>query len=79
MSKKIKIEESEEEKKARETVENIAAEIAKLSTQVTVLLSGRLNRKAVIILLVASSGMNQTEVAMVLDAIMGLEDKYLQK
>lgn len=77
MAKKDPVE-TEEEKKARETVETIACEIAKLSRQVSALLSGRLNRKAVILLLVASSGMNQRDVGMVLDAIEGLEGKYLK-
>lgn len=71
--------ETEEEKKAKETVENIATEIAKLSRQVTALLSGRLNRKAVLILLAVSSGQSQSNINMVLDAICGLEDKYLKK
>ena len=78
MTKNIKVKETDEEKKARETVEEIATEIAKLSRQVTALLSGRLNRKAVVILLTASSGLNQSNINMVLDAIMGLEEKYLK-
>lgn len=69
--------ETPEEKVAREQVETIATEIAKLSRQVSALLSGRLNRKAVVILLVASCGLNQSQINMVLDAIIGLEDKYL--
>ena len=77
--KKDLVKETPEEKQARETVENIATEIAKLSRQVSALLSGRLNRKAVVILLVASSGQSQSNINMILDAICGLEDKYLNK
>lgn len=76
LSKRIK--ETPEEKKARETVETIATEIAKLSRQVTALLDGRLNRKAVILLLVASTGENQSTIGTILDAISGLENKYLK-
>lgn len=72
-----KVAETPEEKKARETVETIAVEIAKLSRQVTALLSGRLNRKAVVLLLVASTGQTQATINTILDAINGLEDKYL--
>lgn len=78
MKQNNKVAETPEEKKARETVETIATEIAKLSRQVSALLSGRLNRKAVVLLLVASSGQTQATINIVLDAISGLEEKYLK-
>ncbi len=76
---RLKEQMSEEEKLAKATVDTIATEIAKLSRQVTALVGGRLNRKAIVVLLTASSGLSQSYVNMVLDAIMGLEDKYLNK
>jgi hypothetical protein len=71
--------ESEEEKKAREMVETIACEIAKLSRQVSALLTGRLDRKAVVILLASMTQMPQATVKQVLEAIEGMEAKYLKK
>ncbi len=80
MSKnQTKEKETEEEKKARETVEEIARNIAMLSRQVTALLNGRLNRKAVLILLANTSGYPQTVVNQILTAIEELETKFLKK
>ncbi len=71
--------ETEEEKKSREMVEEIASNIAMLSRQVTALLTGRLNRKAILILLANSTRMTQGQVDTVLDAISNLEKTYLKK
>lgn len=70
--------ETEEEKRARELVEEIASNIAALSRSVSSLLNGRLNRKAVLVLLAHSTKMTQQEVDAVLDALTGLEAKYLK-
>lgn len=75
----IKLKQIEEEKRAKEMVENIACEISKLSRSVYALLNGRLNRKAIVLLLVGSTGLTQSNIGMVLDAIAGLEDKYINK
>lgn len=74
MSKKVI--ETPEAKKERELVETIAQEICKLSRQVTALLTGRLNRDAVIILLAHSTGLPQRTIMHVLSAIEGMEKKY---
>lgn len=68
-----------EEKKAKETVEAIAQEIAKLSRQVSALLGGRLNRKAIVILLASMTQMTHATISQVLEAIEGLEKKYLNE
>ena len=70
---------TEEERKAKEVVDTIATEIAKLSRQVSALLSGRLNRKAIITLLVSSTKLPQKTVDNVLTAIEQLEPTYLKK
>lgn len=75
--KKIQ-QETAEEKQAREMVETIACEIAKLSRQVGALLTGRLNRKAVIVLLAQMTQMPQATIKSVLEAVEGMERHYLK-
>lgn len=69
--------ETPEEKKAREMVEEIASNIAKLSRQVSALLGGRLNRNTVIVLLANTTGFPQRTIMEVLTAIEGMEAKHL--
>lgn len=69
--------ETEEEKKARAFVEEIATNIAKLSRQVTALLSGRVKKETIIILIANSTRLPQQTVMQVLNAIEGLENKHL--
>lgn len=66
------------EKKYKEHVETIAQEISKLSRQVSALLDGRMTKEAVMVLLVHSSRQNRSTVEDILDAITGLEKKYLK-
>lgn len=70
--------ETDEEKKARETIEEIACNIAKLSRQVAALLEGRLKKKSLLILLAHSTQMPQWQVEKVLDAIVDLEKVHLK-
>ena len=70
--------ETEEEKRAREMVEEIACNIAKLSRQVSAILDGRLKKKSIVLLLVHSSGLRQWEVEKVLDAIVDMEKTHLK-
>lgn len=70
--------ETEEEKRARETVEEIAKNIETLSRSVTALMSGRLSRTAIIVLLVHSTKISRPTVEAVVDALTGLEKKYLK-
>lgn len=74
-----KKQETPEEKQARETVEEIACTIAKLSRQVGAILSGRIKRKSLIILLAYSSKLSQGQVDSVLYAIENLEKDHLKK
>lgn len=76
---KNQVQESPDDKQYRENVEDIACNIAKLSRQVNMLLTGRLKRKAVIILLANSSGYSKTIIDDVLKAIEGMEAEYLVK
>lgn len=69
--------ETEEEKKSREMIEEIACNIAKLSRQVSALLTGRLKKKSLVILLAHSSSLPQYQVERVLDAIANLERDHL--
>lgn len=69
---------SDEEKKYQEMVEEIAKNIAQLSRGVHVLLNGRLTERAVVVLLASSTRLNKEVVSNVLDAISGLEKKWLK-
>lgn len=69
--------ETPEEKSARETIESIAMNIAQLSRQVSALLTGRLKKKSLVILLAHSTGLNQAVVTKVLDAVADLESTHL--
>ena len=72
--------ETEEEKKARETVEIIAQNIETLASGVRKILDGRLNKRAIVLLLAsASGGMNREVVARVLEAIADLDKTFLKK
>lgn len=74
MSKK----ETPEEKSYRESVEEIATNIARLSREVKALLSGRVKEKTVVILLAHSCQLPQTTIRNVLNALHNLEDDYLK-
>jgi len=73
------INETEEQKKQRETVETIAKNIASLAKSVHALLNGQLNRKALLILLASSSGQSKSIVSDVLDALENLEKEWINK
>lgn len=76
MAKKI---ETEEEKKARETVEAIAQNIETLANGVRKILEGRLNKRAIVLLLSsACGGMNKDTVTRVLDEIAKLDKTFLK-
>lgn len=77
MSKTQKI--SEDEKKYRETVDTIAQEICKLSRQVGALLSGRLNRETIIILLAYHTKLPQRDIVTILNAIENMENVHIKK
>lgn len=70
--------ETEEEKKAKQMVEDIAINLTQLSRQVSVLLTGRLKKKSLLVLLAHSSRMSQTQVEAVLDAVANLEKDHLK-
>lgn len=71
--------ETEEEKKAREMVEQIASNIASLATAVKGLLNGPLKRKALVVLLTSSSKLAQWQVEKVLEALESMEGDWLNK
>lgn len=75
MAKKV---ETDEEKKARETVEEIATNIAKLARSVTAILDGRLKKKAIVVLLAQSAQMPQWQVERVLEAVQALETTWIK-
>ena len=74
-----KIEETEEQKKNRETIEGIANNIASLAKSVNSLLNGPLKRKALVVLLASSAGLPQRTVDLVLTALSELEKDWLNK
>lgn len=76
MAENKKPAETEEQKKARETVELIAANIVDLAEGVRKIVNGRLNKRAIIILLASSSRLSPTVCEQVLDAITNLDKKF---
>ena len=70
--------ETDEEKKAREMVEEIATNIAHLSREVKSLLSGRLKKDTIIILLAHSTGLPQRTIMAVLKALEDMEKVHLK-
>lgn len=79
MPKRVIPEETPREKLQRETIETIAATLASLSKAVANLLDGPLNKKALILLLSASSRCTQYQVEAVLKAVETLEADWLNK
>lgn len=63
----------------KKVIEDIADTIEKLADSVNDLLKGRLNKKALLILLAASSGMSRGTVEQVLEALKNLKTDYLSK
>ena len=77
MSKEIN--ETEEQKKQREIVEEIAKNISFLAKSVHALLNGQLNRRAITTLLVSTTRQPYKTVTMVLNALENLEKDWLNK
>lgn len=71
--------ETEEQKRNREVVEQIAGNIAALAKGVHSLLNGPLNKRALIILLASSSGVSQENIKKVIAALESLEPDWLNK
>ena len=71
--------ETEEERKYRELVESIAGNIAALAKAVASLLNGPLKKRALVILLAASSGQSQRNVEEVLKALETLHTDWLNR
>jgi hypothetical protein len=69
--------ETEEQKRNREIVEQIAGNVAALAKAVTALLNGSLKRNAIIILLASSSKLPQWQVEAVLKALESMEKDWL--
>ena len=76
MSKK-KIE-TEEERKARETIETIAESIKTLANSVRAFMGGKLNKRAILVLLANATRMQQQEVEKVLEAVENLDKTFLK-
>jgi len=74
-----KNEETAEQKSQREAIEKIAGNIQSLAEAVRSLLSGPLNRRALIVLLASSSTLSQEKVKQVLDALERLDKDWLNK
>lgn len=70
--------ETEEEKKQREMVEEIATNIARLSREVRAIVGGRLREDAVVTLLVHATKLPRYNVEAVLKAIGNLEKNTLK-
>lgn len=70
--------ETDDQKKAREVVEDIASNIARLSRQVNDILGGRLKRETVVVLLMYSTKLPKYQIEAVLSAIEKLEKNYLK-
>lgn len=70
--------ETTEEKRARETIEQIAKDIENVATSVRAALGGRLTRNAITILLVHSTRLSHGNVDAILNAITELDKKFLK-
>ncbi len=81
MSKNIqpKIVESEEQKKAKETIKVIAENISSLADAVTDLINGPLKKKTLVTLLASSAGLSKSDTERVLDSLVNLEKDWLNK
>lgn len=71
--------ENDEQKKAREVVEEIASTIAKLSRQVQAILDGRVKRESIVVLLAHSCKLPKWQIEEVLNAIVNMEKNHLKK
>lgn len=71
--------ETEEQKQQREIIERIAGNIGALAKAVKALLGGQLKKKALVVLLAASSGLPKNKVEQVLKALEDLEADWLNK
>jgi len=76
MTKKEK--ETDDEKKERELVEEIASNIAAMSRSVKSLLGGRLKEQTIYILLAQASHLSRSQVENVLKAASNMEDRFLK-
>ncbi len=72
----MKEEINKEQQKAQEVVNSIAENLIKLNKAISVILSGKLKRKSLILLLAHSSGLPQYQVNRVLEAITNLEKDH---
>lgn len=79
MANKKTTEETDEERKARETVETIADSIVTLANGVKSVLEGKLNKRAILVLLASATRMNQQDIEKVLDAAASLDKTFLKK
>lgn len=71
--------ETEEQKRNRELVEEIAGNIESLAKAVKSLLNGPLKKRALVVLLASSSLLPQNKVEEVLKALENLESDWLTK
>lgn len=76
MTKNIEL--SEEEKKQKETVQNIAKAISNLSGAVKALLNGPIKTKSLIVLLSWSSGVPQYQVQKILEELGNMDKVHLK-
>jgi acyl-CoA synthetase (NDP forming) len=72
--------ETEEQRKAREVVEAIAQSIIDLSAGVRAVLNGKLNKRAIVLLITAAAGRNVTQQQTndILEAIANLDKSFLK-
>jgi len=67
------------EKTNEEFIQEIAENISRLAGSVQVLLEGKLKKRAIVLLLVDSSGLPQYQVSNLLDSIANLENDWIKK
>lgn len=73
--KSVKVVQDDEKPVSKEVLAQAIVDIAAAGKR---LAAAKLNRKAVVLLLAHSSGVNRTEVGLVLDSIADLEREYLR-
>lgn len=66
------------EKTQEEITKDIASTIERLSDEVSKLLNGKLNRKAILTLLAYSTKISQKQIAVVLDSLIEMKKDFLK-
>lgn len=71
--------ENDAEQKAKETVETVARAVTALAESTRAFLGGKLNKRAILVLLASASGESQATIEKILDAAAELDKTFTKK